>query len=355
MTKEQYLITRKLNILELGEKLGNVSEACRRLNVSRQHFYDIRQAVQDEGIEGLLEKSRRQARPRNRINESIEKKILDHSLEFPTHGQVRVENELKKQGITVSAGGIRAVWIRAGIKTEKLRLRRLEKWAQEHKGVLSENQVVALEKAKEKKEAKGEIETHHPGFLLGQDTYYVGNIKGVGDIYQQTVIDTYSNVGFAKLYTQKTALVAADTLNDRVLPFFDEHSAPVLRVLTDRGTEYNGRVEQHPFQLFLHLNEITHSRTKAYTPQTNGCTEKLNQTIQNEFYKVAFRKKVYATLEMIQQDLDLFMRSYNEDRTNQGKHCRGRTPMQCFLESLELVREKAPRELVKKKSVDFTN
>lgn len=197
----------------------------------------------------------------------------------------------------------------------------------------------ALEDAKAEKEAHGEIETHHPGFLLGQDSYYVGYIKGVGKIYQQTVIDTYSNVGFAKVYTEKNALVAADMLNSKVLPFFDEEQMRVLRILTDRGSEYCGKTEQHPFQLFLHLNDIEHSKTKAYHPQTNGSTEKLNQTIQEEFYKVAFRKTLYSSLDQIQADLDSFMRRYNEERTNQGKNCRGRTPKETLDAGYELYKK----------------
>jgi transposase len=339
MTQNQYLIRRKLNIVELGETLGNITEACKRLGVSRSHYYDIKNAIQEDGLDGLLEKSRRAPRIGNRVAPEIEAKILEYSLEFPTHGQVRVENELKQKGIQISAGGIRGIWIRHDLATKDLRLKRLEKFSAETGKVLTEAQVQALELAREEKEAHGEIETFHPGFLLGQDTYYVGYIKGVGKIYQQTGIDTYSNVGFAKLYLDKTALAAADFLNDKVLPFFDGHSIRLLRTLTDRGTEYCGHPDAHPYQLYLHLNEVEHSRTKARHPQTNGCTEKLNQTIQEEFYAVAFRKTLYTSLEQMQTDLDEFMKSYNETRTNQGKRCQGRTPMQTFTDGLELYQK----------------
>ena len=339
MTQNQYVIRRKLNILELGETLGNISEACRKLGVSRQHHYDIKSAIEEEGLEGLLEKSRKAPRFANRVSPEIEQKVLDYSLEFPTQGQKRVANELKKQGIQISDGGIRSIWLRHNLQIASLRLKRLEKWSAENEGVLTESQVQALEQAKEEKEAHGEIETPHPGFLLGQDTYYVGYIKGVGKIYQQTAIDTHSNVGFAKVYSDKTALVAADFLNNKVLPFFDAQNMALLRILTDRGTEYCGRTETHPYQLFLHLSGIEHSRTKVRHPQTNGSTERLNQTIQNEFYKVAFRKKLYKSIEEIQSDLDSFMQYYNNDRTNQGKHCQGRTPMQTFEDGRPLYQQ----------------
>lgn len=334
MTKDQYIIQRKLNIIELGATLGNISDACRKLGVSRQHYYDIKQAIVEDGIEGLLEKSRKSPRIGNRVAAEVEQRVLDYSLEFPTHGQVRVANELKRQGITLSGGGVRSIWQRHGIERKHLRLKRLEEWSASHGQILTESQVQALEEAKEAKEAHGEIETHHPGFLFGQDSYYVGYIKGIGKIYQQTGIDTYSNVGFAKVYSDKTALAAADFLNDKVLPYFDQHSINLLRVLTDRGTEYCGKPESHPYQLFLYLSDIEHTKTKARHPQTNGCTEKLNQTIQNEFYAVAFRKKLYSSLEEIQTDLDEFMRYYNADRTNQGRHCQGRTPEETFLDGI---------------------
>ena len=338
MTQQQYIINRKLNICELSDQLGNISEACRKLGVSRRHYYDIKTALEEEGVAGLLEKARNKPRTGNWVSSEIEERVLSYSLEYPMHGQARTANELKIEGIIVSPGGIRSIWLRHGLERRHLRLKRLEKWAAEEGHVLTENQVQALENAKEEKEAHGEIETYHPGFLLGQDTFYVGWIKGIGKIYQQTGIDTYSNTGFAKLYTEKTAMTAADFLNDKVLPFFDSHNLRLLRVLTDRGTEYCGIRENHPFQLFLYLNDIDHSRTKARHPQTNGCTERFNQTLLDEFYQVAFRKKVYTTLENIQTDLDQFLHRYNTQRTNQGKHCNGRTPMDTFTEGLDLCR-----------------
>jgi transposase InsO family protein len=338
MTQQQYIINRKLNIFELSEQLGNISEACRRLGVSRSHYYDIKTALQEEGVSGLLEKARNKPRIGNRVAPEIEARVLSYSLDNPTHGQTRTSNELKIEGVIVSPGGIRSIWLRHKLERRPLRLKRLEKWAAEEGRVLTESQVQALEQANEEKEAHGEIETHHPGFLFGQDTFYVGYIKSIGKIYQQTGIDTYSNVGFAKVYTEKTAVTAADFINDKVLPFFDSQNLPLLRVLTDRGTEYCGIREQHPYQLFLYLNDIDHSRTKARSPQTNGCTERFNQTLLDEFYQVAFRKKMYTTLKEIQADLDEFLHRYNTRRTNQGKHCKGRTPMDTFTDGLELCR-----------------
>ena len=206
--------------------------------------------------------------------------------------------------------------------------------------ILTEDQVRALEKAKEEKEAHGEIETEHPGYLGAQDTYYVGRLKGVGRIYQQTFIDTYSKLAFAKLYDRKHAITAADTLNDRVLPFFEEHGVPLLRILTDRGSEYCGNRESHEFALYLDLENIEHTRTKVKSPQTNGICERFHQTIKNEFYASAFRRKLYRSLDEIQVDVDAWIESYNAERTHSGKYCYGKTPLQTFIESAPLSHEK---------------
>ncbi len=188
------------------------------------------------------------------------------------------------------------------METFQKRLKALEAKAQQNGIVLTAAQVAALEKKKEEQQSKGEIETPHPGYLEAQDTYQVGYIKGVGKIYQQTFIDTYMRVAFAKIYDRKNALAAADMLNDKVLPFYQEQGVDLLRILTDRGTEYCGGREHHEYQLYLNIEDIDH--TKAKSPQTNGFCERFHRTMQDEFYAIAFRKKLYNTLEELQSDLE---------------------------------------------------
>jgi transposase InsO family protein len=262
------------------------------------------------------------------------------ATEFPAFGQVRVSNELKKRGVFVSPGGVRSIWLRHQLETFRKRLVALEKKVAEENLILTDAQVAALEKSKQEKEEQGEIETEYPGYLGAQDTYYVGTIKGVGRIYQQTFIDTYSKVVFVKLYDRKNALVAADLLNDRVLSFFEQQDVPLLRILTDRGTEYCGSLQHHEFQLYLAIENIDHSRTKARHPQTNGICERFHRTIQDEFYAIAFRKQIYTTLEQLQNDLDEWIEQYNRERTHTGKYCFGRTPLQTFRETKHLAQAK---------------
>lgn len=336
----QSIIKHKMGLLNLADELRNVSQACRMMGVSRDTFYRVKEARDTGGMEALLNKDRHVANLKNRVDEVTEKAILAFAIENPAAGQVRVSNELRKRGVLVSPTGVRSVWLRHHLQTFRHRLAALEKKAAAEGLVLTEKQVAALERKREEQQECGEIETAHPGYLGSQDTFYVGNMKGVGRIYQQTFVDTYSKVAFAKLYTTKTPIAAADLLNDRVLPFFEAKQVPLLRLLTDRGSEYCGKVEQHEFQLYLAVNDIDHSRTKAQSPQTNGICERFHKTILNEFYQVTFRKKIYASLEELQSDLDAWIDSYNHERTHQGKMCCGRTPMATFDEGKGIWREK---------------
>jgi transposase InsO family protein len=340
MTNEEKIIKTKLGLLNHAQQLGNVSQACRVMGYSRDSFYGFKEFYDEQGEAGLREISRRKPILKNRVAPEVEEAVVELAIENPALGQVRVSNELKQRGIFVSPSGVRSIWQRHELETFKKRLRALEEKSAQENLVLTETQLQAMEKAKEQRAAAGEIETEPPGYLGSQDTYYVGTIKGIGRIYQQTFIDTYSKVGFAKLYTTRTALTAADLLNDRVNPWFDQQEVRLLRILTDRGTKFCGSIQTHEYQLYLAIEDIDHSRTKAKSPQTNGICERFHRTVTEEFYEVAFRKKIYRDLDELQEDLDQWLAYYNGHRPHTGKHCEGRTPFQTFAETKDLAKQK---------------
>ena len=334
------IVKHKVGLLNLADELGNISKACKMMGVSRETFYRYKEAVNDGGVDALLEKSRRAPNHKNRVDPAVESSVVGYAIEEPAHGQVRVSNELRKRGVFVSPSGVRSIWLRHDLANLKQRLKALEAKVAEAGLILTESQVQALERKKHDDEACGEIETAHPGYLGSQDTFYVGTFKGVGRGYQQTYVDTYSRVAHCKLYQTKTPITAADLLNDRVLPFYMDESLPVLRILTDRGTEYCGKAESHDYQLYLAINEIEHTRTKARHPQTNGICERFHKTILQEFYQPTLRRKIYSSLDELQKDLDDWLIYYNNERTHQGKRCDGKTPMATLLGGKKIWQEK---------------
>ncbi len=336
----QRIIKHKVGLLNLADELGNISKACKTMGVSRDTFYRYREAVNEGGVDALIDQSRRVPNLKNRVDPAVEQAVLEHAIEDPAHGQARVSNELRKKGVFVSPSGVRSIWLRHDLANFKQRLKALEAKVAEEGVILTESQVRALERKKLDDEACGEIDTAHPGYLGSQDTFYVGTFKGVGRVYQQTYVDTYSKVAQCKLYTTKTPITAADLLNDKVLPFYEAEDLPVLRILTDRGTEYCGRADQHDYQLYLAVNDIEHTKTKARHPQTNGICERFHKTILQEFYQSTLRKKLYTTIESLQFDLDEWLNFYNTERTHQGKHCDGRSPMATLVAGKAIWKEK---------------
>ncbi len=327
---------RKLSLLQLAEELGNVSKACQLMGYHRDSFYEIKRAFQTSGVAGLVEQRRGPRSPHpNRVSPEVETAILDFCLKHPTKGAQFVANQLRLQGVEVSPSGVRGVWQRHELLTRHQRLLRLEAHASDTTFMLSDEQIRLLERAGSDVLPQ-HVESSGPGELLNQDTFYWGTLKGVGKVYVQVVVDTFCSLAFAKVYTSKMPVTAADTLYDRVLPFYEALGIPVQAVLTDNGREFCGVKQQHPYELLLAMEGIEHRRTKIASPRTNGFVERMNRTLLDECFRIAGRQTWYITPAEIQRDLDTFLRYYNLERSHQGYRLKGRTPTQALRDALQV-------------------
>lgn len=347
MTTKDKVARRKLSLLELASDLANVSKACRVMGYSRQQFYEIRRNYQTFGSEGLLDRLPGAKGPHpNRVDETVEKAILEYSLAYPTHGPLRVAQQLALKGIQVSTSGIRGVWTRHDLVTKQDRLLNLEQTVREQKLELSDDQVRLLERFSPEFRER-HIETRHTGDLVAVDTFFVGTLKGVGKVYLQSALDCYSRYGWGRLYTTKLPITSVHLLNEDILPTFESHEAQITTILSDNGREFCGRPDQHPYELFLQLEGIEHRTTKVRRPQSNGFVERFHRTLLDEHFRIMGRKKWYESLDEMQKDLDIYIKHYNEERTHQGLNMNGRTPATVFVEGLP-KQEKGPRKTSKK-------
>jgi transposase InsO family protein len=328
-----------MSLLALAADLGNVSRACKILGYSRQQFYEIRRNYQVYGADGLIDRIPGPRNPHpNRVDEDVETAILAHSLEHPTHGCLRVAQDLALQGITVSSMGVRGVWGRHNLLTRHQRLLRLEREIRERRIELDEERIQLLERFSPEFRER-HIVTRWTGDLVAVDTFHVGTLKGVGKVYLQSVLDCFSRYAWARLYTSKLPVTAVHILNDAVLPFFEEHGTQIMTILSDNGREFCGRPDQHPYELFLQLEGIEHRTTRVRRPQSNGFVERFHRTLLDEHLRVAGRTKWYETIEEMQTDLNAFLETYNTRRPHQGLGMDGRTPYQAFLDGIRSEEE----------------
>ena len=349
MTTKDRIARRKLSLLDLAKDLDNVSKACKIMGYSRQQFYEIRRNFQTYGADGLIDRLPGAKGPHpNRVSEEIEKAVLAHALQHPCHGALRVEQELRLQGIAVSSGGVRGVWQRHDLLTKHERLLRLEKATATRKMELSDEQIRLLERFSPEFRER-HIEAPHTGSLVAVDTFFVGTLKGVGKIYLQSVIDCHSRFAWGRLYTSKLPITAVHVMNNDVLPTFEEAGAKIDVVLSDNGREFCGKPDKHPYELFLQLEEIEHRTTKVKRPQSNGIVERLHRTLLDEHFRVEGRRTWFESVEEMQVVLNKYLVHYNTKRPHQGRNMNGRTPLQAFHDGLP---KPEPKSQQKKEKVE---
>lgn len=326
LAPEIKIAEQRLSVLELAKALGNVSAACRQRGISRTQFYEYKRRFQTHGIEGLVDLPPVAHSHPATTPPEVEQRILEISLAHPAWGCNRLEAELKLEGISLSAITIQKILNRNEMGSRYDRWLLLEQKHSQQVIELNGEQVAFIEKHNPAFRER-HVESAAPGELLCQDTFFVGHLKGVGKVYLHTVVDAYCSYAFGFLHTSKQAEAAAAVLHNDVLPFYRSKALPVQAILTDNGREFCGK-DDHPYELYLALNDIEHRRTQVRRPQTNGFVERFHRTVLDEFFRSAFRTRLYETVEALQTDLDIWLHSYNYQRPHQGYRNLGKRPFE---------------------------
>ena len=319
----------RLSVLEMAETLGNISEACRRGGMDRTSFYEWKRRFQTHGLEGLKDMPPIPKSQPNQTTPENEAKVLECSLSHPSWGCVKLSDFLKLEGVSISSPTIQKILIRNGLASVYERWLKVEERHLEKGIELTVEQVAKIEKYNPCFKER-HVESSCPGELLSQDTFMVGRLKGIGTVYLHGCVDTYGSYAFGFLHTGKKPECAAALVHNDVLPFYKEHGLTVGAVLTDNGREFCG-TENHPFELYLALNDIEHRRTKVKPPQTNGFVERFNKTVLDEFFRIALRENFYESVEALQEDLDKWLMHYNTERPHSGYRNRGKRPYDTVL------------------------
>jgi transposase InsO family protein len=317
MTLEDSIHSQRLRVLHDAERLGNVSEACRRHGMSRTVFYRLRQRLEQYGPDGVHPK-RRQARCGRppAVPVQTERRVIAFALAWPTCGPQWYSDQLARDGVTIAPVTIWRLLRRQRLGTRRARLAVLEQYSAATTGVLTERTVKRVR----------HVEAAQPGELLSLDTFYVGKLKGVGKVWQITGCDAASSFGWARLILgEVTAAAVLGFLRDVVRPAYRQAGWALRRVLTDNGKEFKGI-----FAAGCERLRIRVTRTKPRHAWTNGFVERLQKTILHEHWRLAFRRYYFTSQRSLQRSLDRFLQFYNHERTHRGYRLRGRTPATVF-------------------------
>jgi len=321
MTLEDKVHAFRLRVLQRAEQLGNVSAACREAGISRTLYYRWKRRFTLYGVDGL-HPHRTATRPGRpvQLDTTKERKIVAMALTCPTWGPKRLSLQLEREGLRVSPTTVWRTLHRLGLGTRIQRLLVLEVHSAKRAGLLTERTRRNLSRRKVR-----HVQAETPGELVCIDTFYIGNLKGVGKMWQLTACDAASSYAMAKVVPANNATEAAQFLRDVVAVELNEAGWKLWRVLTDGGSEFKGAFDEMCRQL-----NVRHTRTQPRHAWTNGFVERLQGTILHEHWRIAFRRRYFRRRHQLQVSLDSFVDFYNFERPHQGYRTKGRTPAEIF-------------------------
>jgi transposase InsO family protein len=315
VTPEQIIHHRRLVVLhQAGHK--PVAQVCRDHGISRTTYYRWADRARRYGLDALTPKERRRPVMPNATPPHVVEAVLAEAVARPTLGAGRLVEHLAERGITLSASGVQKILVRHCLGRRAQRVRALAQITAADSGLVTDDA------------RSGPFGFCHfaarPGDLVALDTFYVGRLKGVGQVWQLTAVDTATRWAVVELFVGDKTAERAVAFVDRVVGRMATIGVELRRVLSDNGPEFFGLA----FRRAMAERGVDHHRIPPRSPNHNAVCERFQGTVLDEFYRPAFHRQRFDTAAQLDEQLQGWLHRYNTRRRNNGDFMRGRTPLE---------------------------
>ena len=330
-------IRSKLALLQLATELGSISKACDIMGYSRDSYYRFKKQYEEAGERGLKNLSRKKPALKNRVSQEIEDQVIEIALDYPNYGQAKAAELLTARGCTISASGVRTIWVRHNLETKKNRLVALNSHLRQQNQLSFKSQH-DMEQLYKLEQGETALDCKYPGDVCVQDTFSIGNVDPVGQLFQHTFIDAYSQYAIAIVTDNKESATAAEFLSSTVMPWYQKHTIPINSLLTDRGAEFSGKQSAAAFKSVLEETEINHIQMRAYNgPVVNGLAARFQQLAYDEFYAPFLKNNRITDIDELNLQLQKWLNRYNHQYAIAGRYTLGKTAVEVLALSKHLL------------------
>jgi transposase InsO family protein len=315
VTPTEIIYHRRLRVLDHARRTGNVAETCRVFGISRKTYYEWRTLAERCGVEALMPKERRSPQLPNATPTWVVVELLTLAVTEPTIGCRQYADRLGDRGYGIAKSTVQKILVEHGLGRRSQRVARAAAIAAATTGLVTE--------AADEEELFGFCHwAARPGDLVALDSFYIGNLKGVGKVYQLTAIDTATRWAVVMIVLGVPNGATTGRFVDHVQRRLRRLGVQLRAVLTDNGPEYIARA----FTAAVAAKGLAHHRIPPRSPNHNAVCERFHGTALQECWRPAFHRRHFTTVRQLQAEIDAWLVHYNTRRRNHSDFMRGRTP-----------------------------
>jgi transposase InsO family protein len=315
VTPAEIIYHRRVQVLAHAEKTGNVAETCRTFGISRTRFYQWRNLADACGLEALMPKDRRRPQLPNATPTWVTNELLTLTVTEPTIGCRQYADRLAERGYTIAKSTVQKILVNHGLGRRTQRVARAAAITAATTGLVTD--TVA--------ETTPFGFCHWagaPGDLVALDSFYIGNLKGVGKVYQLTAIDTATRWALVMIIWGTPDAAITARFVEHVIRRYRRLGVRVRAVLTDNGPEYSASA----FTAAVAAKDLDHHRIPPRSPNHNAVCERFHGTALQECWRPAFHRRRFTSIRQLQAEIDAWLVHYNTRRRNHSDFMKGRTP-----------------------------